>query len=160
LGRPEKPLSLEEGRMPLYEYYCEPCNGIFEELRPMREASEPVPCPVCYKDAKRIMPTSFAAFTFRDGYPRRIPDDGKYWHLGKKVSRLVTSARPNEHPEVNKPEPKKRKTKGEKQELQDMKELAAKRELVDLYGNEIKPEEVPEVVEQGRVVRKGTPRGL
>ena len=26
--------------MPLYEYYCQPCHGVFEELRPMREASE------------------------------------------------------------------------------------------------------------------------
>ena len=26
--------------MPLYEYYCEPCNGVFETIRPMREASE------------------------------------------------------------------------------------------------------------------------
>jgi len=34
--------------MPLYEYFCEPCNGIFEELRPIREASDPVPCPECY----------------------------------------------------------------------------------------------------------------
>ncbi len=29
--------------MPLYEYYCEPCDGIFEAIRPMREASLPVP---------------------------------------------------------------------------------------------------------------------
>lgn len=35
----------------------------------MREATEPVPCPECFKDASRIMPTSFAAFTFREGYP-------------------------------------------------------------------------------------------
>ena len=99
--------------MPLYEYFCQPCNGIFEELRPIREATEPVPCPECYKDAGRIMPTSFAAFTFRDGYPRRIPDDGKFYHLGQKVTKLVSSGRPNEHPEINKPEPKVGKTRGE-----------------------------------------------
>jgi len=143
--------------MPLYEYFCQPCNGIFEELRPMREATEPVPCPQCYKDAARIMPTSFAAFTFREGYPRRIPDDGKYYHLGQKVSRLVTSGRPNEHPEVNKPEPKKRRLKGEKSELRDMREAANKGDLTDLYGNSVKPAEVGSMVESGRVLKKGTP---
>ncbi len=145
--------------MPLYEYFCEPCNGIFEELRPIREATEPVPCPVCYKDAGRIMPTSFSAFTFRDGYPRRIPDDGKYYHLGKKVSSLITSGRPNEHPEVNKPEPKKRRTRGEKSALTDMREAAAKDELVDLYGNAVAPAKVKDMLDQGRGVKKGTPRG-
>lgn len=143
--------------MPLYEYYCKSCHGIFEELRPMREATEPVPCPECYKDAPRIMPTSFAAFTFRDGYPRRIPDDGKFYHLGHKVSKPVSSGRPNEHPEVNKPEPKRRKLKGELQELRDMRDAARKGELVDLYGNAVKPAEVTQKVESGHIVRKGSP---
>lgn len=145
--------------MPLYEYFCEPCNGIFEELRPMREASHPVPCPQCYKDAKRIMPTSFAAFTFREGYPRRIPDDGSYYHLGKKVSKLVKSARPNEHPEINKPAPKAKRSKGELQELKDMRAAARRGELTDLYGNSVKPTEVTKLYDEGRVVRQGTPRG-
>lgn len=147
--------------MPLYEYYCEPCNGIFEELRPMRESALAVPCPVCYKDSERIMPTSFAAFTFRDGYPRRIPDDGKYYHLGKKVSTLVKRGRPNEHPEVNKPKPKPRMLKGEKTKVQDMQEAAAKGDLKDSSGNAVKPEQVKDMVKQGRVLKKGTPsRGL
>jgi putative FmdB family regulatory protein len=146
--------------MPLYEYYCEPCNGIFEELRPIREASDPVPCPQCHKDAKRIMPTSFAAFTFREGYPRRIPDDGTYYHLGKKVSKLVTSARPNEHPEVNKPEPKRKRSKGELQELRDMRAAARRNELTDLYGNQVKPSEVTRLYDEGRILKQGTPRGL
>ena len=141
--------------MPLYEYFCQSCNGIFEELRPMREATEPVPCPQCYKDAPRIMPTSFSAFTFRDGYPRRIPDDGKFYHLGQKVSAPVTSARPNEHPEINKPEPKKRKLKGEVAELRDMQETAIKGELTDSYGNPVKPEQVVEKAESGFILKKG-----
>ena len=70
--------------MPLYEYYCEPCNGIFEAIRQMRDAVAPVPCPDCDRDAPRIM-SAFNAFTFRDGYPRRIPDKGTYWHMGKEV---------------------------------------------------------------------------
>lgn len=147
--------------MPLYEYYCQKCNGIFEELRSMRDSSEAVPCPQCYKDAERIMPTSFAAFTFRDGYPRRIPDDGTYYHLGKKVTKRITRGRPNEHPEVNKPKPKPKKAKGEKTAIKDMQEAAAKGDLSDLYGNAVKPQEVKQMVEQGRVVKKSTPqRGL
>jgi len=145
--------------MPLYEYFCQPCNGIFEELRPMSEATDPVPCPECYKDAARIMPTSFAAFTFREGYPRRIPDDGKYYHLGQKVNKLVTSARPNEHPEINKPTPKPRKLKGEISALNDMAEAAAKSDLTDLYGNKVTPDKVTEMVDSGRVLKKGTPKG-
>jgi putative FmdB family regulatory protein len=142
--------------MPLYEYLCEPCNGIFEELRPIRESQEPVPCPQCYKDAKRIMPTSFTAFTYRDGYPRRIPDDGKFYHLGKKVSRLVTSGRPNEHPEIDKPEPKRRRSKGERTIIGEMQEAAIKGELGDAYGNPIHPTKVLEAVERGAGPRKVT----
>ena len=112
--------------MPLYEYYCDPCNGIFETIRPMREASEPVPCPVCSKDAPRIM-SSFSAFTFRDGYPRRIPDKGTYWHLGKEVKKPITgAARMNEHPELTKPKPRPRPNKGEREIMRDKQQIEAK----------------------------------
>ena len=100
--------------MPIYEYYCASCDGIFEARRSMREASDPVPCPACDRDGQRIMPTSFAAFTFREGYPRRLPDKGTYWHLGKEVkSRIKGPVRPFEHPELNKPKPPPRKSKGD-----------------------------------------------
>jgi putative FmdB family regulatory protein len=100
--------------MPLYEYYCTHCDGVFEQLRSMREASEDYPCPVCDRDSKRIMPTSFSAFTFRDGYPRRIPDRGTYWHFDKEVKTMNTGGVPaNEHPELYKPKPKPTPTKGE-----------------------------------------------
>ena len=143
--------------MPLYEYYCEPCHGVFEELRPMREAGEAVPCPECYEDAARIMPTSFTAFTFREGYPRRIPDDGNYWHLGKKVTTRSTGGRPNEHPEINKPTPKKRLTRGERSTLNDMAEVAAKGDLVDMFNNPIAPREVKDAYERRDVIKKGVP---
>ena len=48
--------------MPLYEYLCEDCEGIFETVKPMNEADEPAPCPVCDADGQRLMPTSFTAF--------------------------------------------------------------------------------------------------
>lgn len=102
--------------MPVYEYYCAHCDGIFESLRPMREASSPSACPVCARAGQRIMPTSFAAFTFRDGYPRRLPDKGTYWHLGKEVkTRISGGTRAWEHPELNKPKPPPRKSKGDRE---------------------------------------------
>ena len=98
--------------MPLYEYFCEPCNGIFETIRQMRESSLPVPCPECSKDAPRIM-SAFTAFTFRDGYPRRIPDKGTYWHMGKEVKNRVKRMKGWEHPELAKPKPAARPGKGD-----------------------------------------------
>jgi putative FmdB family regulatory protein len=101
--------------MPLYEYYCQHCDGVFEALRSIRESSEPSPCPVCDRESTRMMPSTFAAFTYRDGYARRIPDKGTYWHLGKEVKNLITGpTRPNEHPEINKDEPPPVKLKGER----------------------------------------------
>lgn len=76
--------------MPLFEYYCEPCDGVFELLRPARAASEPQPCPVCDEDAKRLVSKSWSAYTFREGKPRRLPDDGTYSHLGRKVPKPIS----------------------------------------------------------------------
>ena len=113
--------------MPLYEYYCNDCDGVFEALRPMREAAEPAPCPECDRDGRRIMPTSFAAFTFRDGYPRRLPDRGTYWHLGKEVkSRIRGKVKPWHHPEINKPEPPPRRSKGDVAVAQEKRQLRRK----------------------------------
>ncbi len=100
--------------MPVYEYYCGHCVGIFEALRPMRESADPVPCPECDRDGDRIMPTSINAFTYRDGYPRRLPDKGTYWHLGKEVkNRISGSFKPFEHPETTPPKRKPRPLKGD-----------------------------------------------
>jgi putative FmdB family regulatory protein len=110
--------------MPLYEYYCNHCDGVFEQLRSMREASEDYPCPVCDRDSKRIMPTSFSAFTFRDGYPRRIPDRGTYWHFDKEVKTMNTGGVPaNEHPELYKPRPKPTPTKGERADQAEVSQI-------------------------------------
>ena len=113
--------------MPVYEYHCKPCDGVFEAIRPIAKASEPSPCPVCSKKAQRLPPSSFAAFTMREGYPRSIPDRGTYWHLEKEVKRPVTgSVRMNEHPELNKPEPRPRKSKGDTEIIKERRRLEAK----------------------------------
>jgi hypothetical protein len=96
-------------------------------MRPVREASEPSSCPVCGKKATRIPPTSFAAFTMREGYPRAIPDRGTYYHLGKEVKKPITGAvRMNEHPELTKPRPKPKKSKGEVSAAADKREAQRK----------------------------------
>jgi putative FmdB family regulatory protein len=115
--------------LPIYEFYCEHCNGIYEALRPMREASDPVPCPVCDRDGKRIMPTSFQAFVFREGYPRKIPDKGTYWHLGQEVKRPITGpARAGEHPDLVKRERPRKPTKGDLDVARDRHQLQRKEE--------------------------------
>src|SRR5487761_772386 len=110
--------------MPVYEYYCESCNGVFEKVRPISEASDPWPCPVCSHEGRRVMPTSFAAFTYREGYPRSIPDRGTYWHFGQEVKHPISGpVRPNEHPEINKPTPPPQRTKGEIAEEAERKRI-------------------------------------
>ncbi len=92
--------------LPLYEYYCRDCNGVFELLRPVRESGATQPCPECDRDAERLMPKDFATFTVRDGLPRRIPDRGTFWHMGQEVSSPVD--RPAfawQHPEIHKEAP-------------------------------------------------------
>ena len=113
--------------MPVYEYYCKSCDGVFEAMGAIARASEPSPCPVCAKKAQRIPPTSFSAFTMREGYPRAIPDRGTYWHLEKEVKKPISGpVRINEHPELNPPRPKRKKSKGELSEIADRESAKAK----------------------------------
>ncbi len=59
--------------MPLYEYYCEPCDRVFEALRSVRDSDQSVRCASCGGDADRIMPTTFVSMSFRQGYAQRVP---------------------------------------------------------------------------------------
>lgn len=59
--------------MPLYEYYCENCDKVFEALRFVRDSEAPAPCPTCLGDADRIMPTTFASMSRWDGWAQRVP---------------------------------------------------------------------------------------
>ncbi len=113
--------------MPLYEYFCKRCDGVFEAMGAISAASEPAPCPVCSRKASRIPPTSFNARTMRDGYPRAIPDRGTYWHLGKEVKKPLTGAfKPGEHPELVKPEPRRRASKGDVEIARDKQQTVTK----------------------------------
>lgn len=59
--------------MPLYEYYCRNCNKVFEVLRSLRDSDKPSPCPQCHGEAGRIMPTTFAPMSFKQGWAQRVP---------------------------------------------------------------------------------------
>jgi putative FmdB family regulatory protein len=127
--------------MPVYEYYCRTCDGIFEALRPMSRSSGPAPCPVCESDGQRMMPTSFAAFTFREGYPRKLPDKGTYWHLGQEVKQRISGPiKPWHHPEIDKPEPPPRKSKGDAAVEGEKKRLRRK-ELDKMRASGVHPSE-------------------
>ncbi len=131
--------------MPVYEYLCKRCDGVFEAILPIARAAERAPCPVCAKKGHRLPPSSFSAFTMREGYPRAIPDRGTYWHLEKEVKRPVTGAvRMNEHPEINQPEPKRRKTKGEQAISTERKRLEAKEKA------RARKDGMPEIIDRTR----------
>lgn len=59
--------------MPIYEYYCEKCDKVFESLQSIARSDEPVPCPDCGRKADRIMPTTFATMSRRKGLRERVP---------------------------------------------------------------------------------------
>jgi putative FmdB family regulatory protein len=47
--------------MPLYEYRCNDCESIFDELRPIRVADSPIKCPACGSSATSRKLSLFAA---------------------------------------------------------------------------------------------------
>jgi len=55
-------LTLEESKMPIYEYICPGCDLKFELLRRLSQADDGAPCPRCQNTAKRILST-FCSFS-------------------------------------------------------------------------------------------------
>ena len=41
--------------MPTYEFRCRTCDSVFEERRPMSEASAPATCPSGHPDAVKLL---------------------------------------------------------------------------------------------------------
>jgi putative FmdB family regulatory protein len=41
--------------MPTYEFRCRTCDSVFEERRPMAEASDPAACPEGHADTVRLL---------------------------------------------------------------------------------------------------------
>jgi putative FmdB family regulatory protein len=41
--------------MPIYEYKCPACGDVFEQMRPMSQATNPAPCPSCKTESPRTV---------------------------------------------------------------------------------------------------------
>ena len=54
--------------MPLYEFRCRVCDEVFEERRPMSEASAPATCPQGHDGAVRLL-SVFASVGASGGSP-------------------------------------------------------------------------------------------
>ena len=59
--------------MPLYEYYCDNCDNVFESLRSIAQSDQPAKCPKCGSAADRIMPTTFSSMVRKGGWRQRAP---------------------------------------------------------------------------------------
>ena len=46
--------------MPLYEYQCQDCNAVYEQLRRMSEADSGLECPVCHSQNVERQLSTFA----------------------------------------------------------------------------------------------------
>jgi putative FmdB family regulatory protein len=53
--------------MPVYEYYCRPCNSKFELLRPLSAVDAPADCPSGHTNATRTLSTFVALRGDRGG---------------------------------------------------------------------------------------------
>jgi putative FmdB family regulatory protein len=82
--------------MPLYEYYCEVCDSVFEALRFVRDSEAPAPCPTCLADADRIMPTTFASMSRREGWAQRVPFHHKPVRT-KAPAKTIARVKPKEN---------------------------------------------------------------
>ena len=59
--------------MPLYEYYCDNCDKVFEALRSIAQSDQPAKCPECGAASDRIMPTTFSSMVRKQGWKQRVP---------------------------------------------------------------------------------------
>jgi putative FmdB family regulatory protein len=59
--------------MPLYEYYCDNCDNVFEALRSIAQSDQPAKCLECGAAADRIMPTTFSSMVRKQGWKQRAP---------------------------------------------------------------------------------------
>lgn len=90
--------------MPLYEYYCESCDEVFEALRSVSASDESTLCPKCGSEADRIMPTTFASMSRREGWAQRVPYHHRPVRTGEPA-RTIARVKPRA--------PAKRKPKAE-----------------------------------------------
>ncbi len=98
--------------MPIYEYYCEKCDKVFESLRAIKNADEPAPCPACGREADRIMPTEFSSMVLKGGWRQRAPFHQSGVRTEGAEKRTVARVKPKGS--VKPSAPSKRKASGGK----------------------------------------------
>lgn len=54
--------------MPIYEFKCKTCAGVFEELVPMNTEGERLTCPSCGAVGARRLVSAFAAHGLENGH--------------------------------------------------------------------------------------------
>ena len=59
--------------MPIYEYYCEKDDRVFEALGSIAASDRPAKCPKCGRASVRIMPTTFSSLSRNKGLKERVP---------------------------------------------------------------------------------------
>jgi putative FmdB family regulatory protein len=80
--------------MPLYEYYCDNCDNLFEALRPISRSEEPAECPQCGAAADRIMPTTFSSMVRKQGWRQRAPFHQSDVRADKDGKKTVARVKP------------------------------------------------------------------
>ena len=53
--------------MPIYEYRCDDERKVFQKLRPMSAMDEPIDCPDCGSESKRVL-SLFATIAVGEGF--------------------------------------------------------------------------------------------
>ncbi len=59
--------------MPVYEYFCDNCDKVFDSLQAISKSDQPAACPKCGSMSDRIMPTTFASMARHKGLKERVP---------------------------------------------------------------------------------------
>ena len=63
--------------MPLYEYFCPPCNDQFELLRPLSQMDSPATCPSGHTTNNRVLSLFAPVSKSTQGSVMTMPDDGR-----------------------------------------------------------------------------------
>ena len=88
--------------MAIYEYRCGSCGTEFEARRPMSEAGDPAPCPVCGGKGSRL-PSVFAS---KEGYSLKVPTAPAWRGVPEAKPKPKAKAKPGRKPTASVPRPR------------------------------------------------------
>src|SRR5512134_2622700 len=81
--------------MPLYEYYCDNCDKVFEALRSIKDSDQPAKCPECGAASDRILPTTFSSMVRKGGWRQRAPFHQSDVRAETDVKKTIARVKPN-----------------------------------------------------------------